>query len=1063
MNTNTKPWYDFNVIANNKEPGHVIALPYPELTDALTGETTSYKRSLNGIWKFHHQYGTHRMPEDYAASALDDAAWDDMEVPSVWQLKGYGKPIYLASSFPQAVGVDLDKVPDIDDSQNEVGIYRRTFHIPLGWKDREVYLFFGAAKAALTVFINGTEVGYSQGSMTPAEFNITAYLRPGENQLTAVVYRYSDGTYFEDQDMWFLSGIYREVYLYSEPKAALRDFYLETDLNDTFTAASARLTLTLDNHADAEASLKITARLQRKGHKISLGAVEQVIPADSSTTSVLHGFIEHPALWSAEQPNLYDLIITITDSEGKTEYKKVHHGIKKVEIQNGVFFVNGKNIKLKGANRHDFDPDHGWAVPKETYHKDILLLKQHNFNAVRTSHYPDDPYFYDLCDIHGIYVMDECDLETHGIGMRIDMNAFGQEDYEMPHFDIFPGNEEKYYPAILDRVTRMVLRDRMHPSIIIWSLGNESGNGEAFVAMYDRVKQLDATRPVHYEGDLNRPCSDFFSKMYLPPNAMDMLAASQDINSQKLDIAGSAIMSSPLASGMFQMPAALVKGRPLMLCEYAHAMENSLGNFKEYWDVFQRHDNIVGGFVWDFVDQAIRQKHADGDRWLYGGDFEEAESNYYFCANGVVGADRQPHPSLFEAKRVLQNIAVEAVDVNQGLIKIQNRYSFTDLAEFRLVWNVRAEGCRIAGGYLDELKLAPQQDMTCVLPLADIQLPEAECFLNLQFELKADTSWAPHGYPVACQQLLLKAEDLPAEDLPQHAAVLAAQKLHVTETKGNINVVNENICVTIGAKTGFITQLGIAGRNLLSGPLKPNYYRAMIDNDRGFANFSPKQLIPTLKELAWRYVADEMQLIDCNIQDSNGEILVVVRYEHKLFAGNIVLAYYINPAGSIRVRHTAAPLDKPFRIGMSAVIPAAYDQFCWYGRGPHESYCDRKTGADVGRYTAALKELEHNYMRPQENGNRTDVRWLKITDPHGCGFTLSDMTNAYLHFSAHRYSQDELDQCEHIYELPCHDEIYLYIDALQCGVGGDLPGFNLLKTPYVIQEGKTYIQEFEIR
>lgn len=1058
MNTNAKPWYDFDVIARNKEPGHVLALPYPGLTEVLAGKTTPYKRSLNGTWKFHHQYGTDRLPKNFASSGLDDAAWDDIEVPSVWQLKGYGKPIYLASSFPQAVGVDLNKVPNIDDSQNEVGIYRKTFHIPLTWEDREVYLFFGAAKAALSVFINGIEVGYSQGSMTPAEFNITAYLHTGENQLTAVVYRYSDGTYFEDQDMWFLSGIYREVYLYSEPKAAVRDFYLETNLNDTFTAASARLTLTLSNRSNSETSLNVAAELQRKGQKISLGIVEQVIPAGSTTTAVLNGLLENPVLWNAEQPNLYDLLIAITDSEGKTEYKKVRHGVKKVEIQDGVFLVNGKSIKLKGANRHDFDPDHGWAVPKETYHKDILLLKQNNFNAVRTSHYPDDPYFYDLCDIYGIYVMDECDLETHGIGMRMELNAIGRKDYEIPRHDVFPGNEEKYYPAVLDRVTRMVLRDRVHPSIVIWSLGNESGNGEAFVAMYDCVKQLDTTRPVHYEGDLDRPCSDFFSKMYLPPNAMDMLANGQDVDSSKLDIAGSAIMSSPLASGMFQLPAAIVRGRPMILCEYAHAMENSLGNFKEYWDVFLHHDNIAGGFVWDFVDQSIHWKSADGDRWLYGGDFDETESNYYFCANGVVGADRQPHPSLFEAKRVLQNIAVEAVDLNQGIIEIYNRYYFTNLAEFRLVWNIQAEGCQIAGGYLDELKLEPQQSMTCVLPIADMQLPETECFLNLQFEFKADTSWAAHGYPVACQQLLLKTAAL-----PQLAAIPTAQQLHVTEVNEDIIIANENICVTINTKTGFITQLSITGRNLLAGPLKPNYYRAMIDNDRGFASFSPKQLIPTLQELAWRYVADEMQLIECNIQDDNGEILIAVRYEHKLFDGNIVLEYYINPAGSIRVRHTAAPLDNPFRIGMTTILPAVYEQFSWYGRGPHETYCDRKTGADVGRYTATLNELAHNYMRPQENGNRTDVRWLKITDSHGCGFTLTDMTNTYLNFSAHSYSQDELDQCEHIHELPYHDEIYLQIDALQCGVGGDLPGFSLLKTPYVIQGGKTYTQEFAIR
>ena len=1058
MGDTVRKWKDFEIIAQNKEPGHVIAVPYADRQAAIQREDTPYRRSLSGEWRFYHQYGVD-LPDGCTSADLDDRGWDTIDVPSVWQMRGYGKPIYLAASFPNVIGVDIDNVPDIDDSRNEIGVYRRSFELPAFWQGRATYLHFGAVKAALSVYINGHEVGYSQGSMTPAEFNITPYLKEGTNQLTAVVYRYSDGTYFEDQDMWFLSGIYREVYLYSEPQAALRDFYIRSELNADFSSAETTVELYLSNKGAEPATVRVIAELLGDGETISLGEVYEEIPAEGDTRAEIAAGISSPALWSAEKPNLYTLVLTIEQEDGSAEYKTIHHGYKKVEIRGNVLLVNGRNIKLKGTNRHDFAPDNGWAVPREKYLEDVLLMKRHNINAIRTSHYPDDPYLYELCDIYGLYVMDECDVETHGIGMAIDFNNIGGDGKEgkLPRLDIFPGNNERYSPAVLDRAERMVRRDRNHPSVVIWSLGNESGFGEAFVRMYRHIKSLDDTRPVHYEGDPNPACNDFFSKMYLPPDAVELLAKGEDVSADRVDGSESLIKSSPLASVFFPMSAAAVQGRPIILCEYAHAMENSLGNFREYWDVFNRYDNIAGAFIWDFVDQSIRQKAAQGDQWLYGGDFGEDESSFYFCANGLVAADRTPHPSMYEVKKVQQNIAVGAEDISAGRLRIRNDHRFTDLSDFCLVWRVEAQGRMIAGGYDDSLALAPQNEMEYSLPLDGITLPDSECFLNVRFELKEDTVWASHGFVVASEQLLLREKPADTVSEPVYGGAL-----HVSEANGESIVRNENICLTIGSKTGFITSLSIRERPLLAGPLRPNYFRAMIDNDRGFASFSPKQLIPTLEGYRWQHAADEMRLIECKIQDQGPGILITSRYEYELFAGEVVLEYIVHPNGRVKIRHTVTPLEQPYRIGMTAALPACYDRFTWYGRGPHETYCDRKTGADVSVYSAALDDLQHDYMRPQENGNRTDVRYLKVCDAYGGGFTLKDTTGYYLGFSAHPYSQDELDACEHIHELPRHNEVFLQIDALQCGVGGDLPGFALLKSAYIIEEGKEYTQEFEI-
>jgi beta-galactosidase len=547
--------------------------------------------------------------------------------------------------------------------------------------------------------------------------------------------------------------------------------------------------------------------------------------------------------------------------------------------------------------------------------------------------------------------------------------------------------------------------------------------------------------------------------MYLPPNAVDMLADGLDSLAEKMDICGEMIIDTPLASSLLEVSASLVQSRPILLCEYAHAMENSLGNFREYWEVFERHDNIAGGFIWDFVDQSIRRKTPSGDRWLYGGDFNEGESSYYFCANGLVSADRKPHPSLFEARRVMQNISVRALDLGSGRITIHNKHYFTDLNDFRLLWRIEAEGVFVAGGYDDALSLPPQGTMEYVLPIADLVLPEAECFLTVSFALKHETSWADQGFITAVNQL-------PLRDAPERPVPAPGQggPLTVEKSEDETRVFNENISLSLGNTTGFVTGLSLAGRPVLNGQLRPNYYRALTDNDRGIANLDPPNFLPIVEGLAWKTVPDELELAGMEVQSQEASVLIHCRYRHPLFEGEVVLDYEIYPGGRLLVRHTACPKElQPYRIGLTAPLSGEFRHFKWYGRGPHENYCDRKTGADVSVYSADVDELGHDYMRPQENGNRCDLRWLAIEDDYGWGLSLRDTTGRHMGFSAHPYSQDELDAAEHIHELEKrNDAVFLQLDALCCGVGGDAPGFTLLKTPYAIRAGQSYVQEFEL-
>ena len=669
-------WENPEIFKINKEDGHAIMMPFDSEKDALSAKESSYKQSLNGKWKFYWQRGLKNQPDNFQLTSFDDSHWDEINVPSVWQTQGYSVPYYYASTFPKAFSRSKGKIPSIDHDMQEIGFYRKSFTLNENFNGREIFLHFGAAKSALEVYVNGEFVGYSQGSMTPHEFNVTKVLKPGENVITAKLYRYSDGSYLEDQDMWWLCGIYREVYLFAEPKLCLRDFYFKTDFDDSYTDSNVTLNMYINNYNNIRGKMTASAKLiDSNNGEILLGTKETELSGGNEAVTFTET-VKAPEKWSAETPNLYTLVMTI-ELDGKIICVKTYKvGFKKVEIKGEKIYYNGMPLMIKGVNRHDFDCDNGWAVPREIYTQDLDIMKQNNINSIRTSHYPDDPYFYDMCNKYGFYVMDECEVETHGVRRKG-----------------VPGSNPVWTGAVVDRMQRMVLRDRNNPCVFMWSLGNEAGDGSNFMEMKKAALALDNSRQFHYEGDFDLTKSDVISRMYPTKDIMEKLGNKQPITISLYDN-----IANQLAADSKPIKAEMYEGKPVVLCEYAHSMENSLGNFQEYIDDFEKYDNMCGGFIWDFVDQALHVKDENGnDNYLYGTDFQGQEphklidipnttamtgSNVYFCANGIIGADRKPHPQIVEVKHGYQNIGITAVDASTGEFKLKNKFLFTNLSDF---------------------------------------------------------------------------------------------------------------------------------------------------------------------------------------------------------------------------------------------------------------------------------------------------------------------------------------------------------------------------------------------
>ena len=1037
-------WENPEIVKVNKEDGHDLALCYDKAEAAEGRGTSPYKLSLNGKWKFFWYKGVGELPAKYRSPDFDDSCWEDITVPGVWQFqKDYSKPWYYANSFPNCICVDKKKIPCIDIAGQEVAMHRTTFTLPSGWDGREIFLHFGAVKAGISVYLNVEYVGYSQGSNTPHEFDITALVKPGVNTLAAEVYRYTDGTYLEDQDMWFLSGIYREVYVYSEPKVCIRDFFAKTLLVNDYTDADLDLDIYLKNYTGEAKTATVEASLLTASEPVELGKLEVTMNEKDAKLNFRQR-IEKPSLWSTESPTLYTLIMKIT-CDGKETSKAIRVGFRQIEIKGEKILVNGKPLLIRGVNRHDYDPDHGWAVPDERYIQDLNIMKRNNINSIRTSHYPNDPRFYDLCDEYGFYVMDECDLETHGVRRK---NV--------------PGDNPMWTKAVVDRMERMVLRDRNRPCVFMWSLGNEAGDGSNFLRMKEAALRLDTTRQFHYEGDFDFTKSDVISRMYPTEDQVEKLGKKEPLTITWFDN-----IANSLAADSKPIPKELYT-KPVVFCEYAHAMENSLGNFQEYMDAFEKYDNLCGGYIWDFVDQAIHKVNKDGeDMWLYGTDYNEKDlwikppyntcaivgSNTYFNANGIIASDRKVHPSIHEVRKVYCEIQIKAIDLEKGLFLLKNKQMFSDLKKFDIQYLITENGEKIKEGILKRASfenLAPLSEMEFTFDYGLDKMPEGEVIVTFSFIRRDDCRFAKAGYEQGFDQFILKkADEKPAKEYEDNVLIEGTEKLFTVKGEGFVYTF----------KNGLLCSLIKDGKEYLKGELKPNYYRALTDNDIDYINFVPP-LIPVHPLHAWRVASSTLRT----------KATLIHRYSHTAYIEASIsavgmkdakLSYTVYPDGRIDVKEEGTPIMDMVRFGTVLTMDRAFENVKWYGKGPHENYIDRRVGARVGLYEMTVTDLEHHYMRPQENGHRTDIRTLEVTDKDGKGLRFTHKGETF-EFNCHHYTVNDLDDATHIHSLKHKDFTTVCIDHKQRGIGGDTPGNACLREPYIMHGNTKYEFEFSI-
>lgn len=1039
-------WENPEIFKINKEDGHAIMMPFDSEKDALSAKESNYKQSLNGKWKFYWQRGLKNQPENFQLTSFDDSHWDEINVPSVWQTQGYSVPYYYASTFPKAFSRSKGKIPSIDHDMQEIGFYRKSFTLNENFNGREIFLHFGAAKSALEIYVNGEFVGYSQGSMTPHEFNVTKVLKPGENVITAKLYRYSDGSYLEDQDMWWLCGIYREVYLFAEPKLCLRDFYFKTDFDDSYTDSNVTLNMYINNYNNIRGKMTASAKLiDSNNGEILLGTKETELSGGNEAVTFTET-VKAPEKWSAETPNLYTLVMTI-ELDGKIICVKTYKvGFKKVEIKGEKIYYNGMPLMIKGVNRHDFDCDNGWAVPREIYTQDLDIMKQNNINSIRTSHYPDDPYFYDMCNKYGFYIMDECEVETHGVRRKG-----------------VPGSNPVWTGAVVDRMQRMVLRDRNNPCVFMWSLGNEAGDGSNFMEMKKAALALDNSRQFHYEGDFDLTKSDVISRMYPTKDIMEKLGNKQPITISLYDN-----IANQLAADSKPIKAEMYEGKPVVLCEYAHSMENSLGNFQEYIDDFEKYDNMCGGFIWDFVDQALHVKDENGnDNYLYGTDFQGQEphklidipnttamtgSNVYFCANGIIGADRKPHPQIVEVKHGYQNIGITAVDASIGEFKLKNKFLFTNLSDFNCKWVIKAEGEEVLSGELGQIECAPLEECNIKIDFDSSKLPkDKEVILTVSFETTKESLGIEKDYEIAFEQFIINAMPQPKDDNADGNLDFDINGKRVTVKGDNLEVIVDD---------GKIVSYKIEGKELLKAPLMPNYFRALTDNDIDFLNFTP-QWAKFHPFYAWQRATHHTRADKTEVIKNNNAVEIHIAFSTAGLKKSVA-TYRVYPDGRLYVFHSAVPTKGMLRFGYQMTMDKSMEYITWYGRGPKPTYIDRKLGSKIDLYKSSVTDFEYRYMRPQESSNRCDVRYFTLTDKNGFGIKVNAYYDNPINFSAYHYTTDGLEKATHINDIPYEDITTVNIDHRQLGVGGDLPGQAFVREPYTMPKGQKQEYSFVI-
>ena len=974
-------WDDPSILQVNTLPPHAQMMTYPSSEAALVDDDrqSDWYQSLNGNWKFKWSKNPASRPRDFHQPDFDDSGWGMIEVPSNWQAHGHGIPIYTNVRYPFTVNP-----PRAPREFNPVGSYRHRFSLPEGWDERRTLIHLAGVNSAYYLYVNGKEVGYSQGSRTPAEFDISKYLVAGENLLTVEVYRWCDGSYFEDQDFWRLAGIFRDVYLWSREDKGIEDFRIRMDLDEQYR--------------DAELKVDFKCYGNTGGHQVqaTLTAPDGSQLMDRRIPVANGGFSEqvvNPLKWTAETPHLYRLHLTLLDSNSRViEVIPWQVGFREVAIIDGVYCINGVPVKMKGVNRHEHHPD-GWHhIPRESMLEDIQIFKRNNINAVRTSHYPNDPYFYKLCDRYGIYVMDECNNETHG-----KRKLSGQEIF---------------VPMQLNLIQRMVHRDKNHCSVVLWSLGNEAGKGAGPQAMYDWLHAYDPSRPIHAEFSNNT--ADIASDMYAAPGT--------------------------LKGG---------KNRPYVLCEYTHAMGNSNGNLSEYWDHIYGEKHHMGGYVWDFVDQGLRQSIPESyhDRigkgpvektfFAYGGWWEDAQDIYNdgnFCMNGLVATDRTPHPGLFAVKYVYRNIHTTPVDREQDRLSVRNWFDFANIKDVADgSWQVLKDGILYAEGDIAPLDVPAHESRPVTLKLPKIPVDDgAEYLLNLSYTAKAGLSeLVPVGHELAWEQFVLR------ERLAPTPAKVEGE-LQVKEDGDSVSVSGDAFTLTFDKKLGTLNDYRHQGRKLLSEGPRPEFWRAHTDNDRPSYTRHSSDL--------WKDAGDNWVVQSTQVtEEATCAVIRCTALLPDLYDAQLTITYTVHPNAAVDVVYDYQPgkmpenkgkkeLGAPFRYGVKLQIPAEFEQVEWYGRGPEPTYSDRMF-EPIGIYENSVDGLWVEYARPQENGNRSEVRWLTLSDDTGQGLRISGMPE--FNFAARRYSRQAMESAAYSFEMERSEVIHLNLDKQQTGVGGN--------------------------
>ena len=1001
------PWQDATVTHINRMPMTAHYLPFTSENGALAqlkmddarrfqlNTQNERRRSLDGVWKFKLVKNPSLALTDFFKTSYNVNDWQNINVPGSWELQGFDAPIYTDVTYPFKANP-----PFVPQDYNPVGHYVHEFTVPENWKGMDVIMDFEGVESAFYLWINGKMVGYSEDSRLPAHFNISKFLKKGKNRLAMKVFRFSDGSYLEDQDYWKYSGIERNVFIQARPKSRMNDYVLGNKL--------------INQYKDGNFTLDVNMLNPQKGQKVEVKVLsatgkslfKQIQNITSPADTLIHfeKLLKSVQPWSAESPYLYTLVINTTDRNGRVEESVAQpFGFRTIEMKNGQLLVNGVAITIKGVNRQEHNAVHGRTLSIGEMVKDVKMMKQFNINAVRTSHYPNYSEWYQLCDKYGLYMVGEANIECHGI-----------LDTEYKQL----ADREDWYPAFHDRMCRMIKRDRNHTAIIIWSMGNESGYGKSFEKLYDMSKAMDPTRPVQYEGGGYYAKSDIYCPMYAR-----IWSLRRHVNQRD--------------------------ERPLILCEYAHAMGNSEGNLKDYWDLIYKYDQLQGGFIWDWVDQTIAKTDDKGHKyWAYGGDmgFVGVVNDSNFCANGLVAADRSLHPHIWEVKKVYQNIAFEPVAFMQNRIKVTNRFDYTTLDNYQLVWAVEANGETIRSGKMNFPPLLPHQAKEMEIPMGTLPAADnKEYFLTLRAFSKQATGAVPAGHEVAIEQMQLPVRLEKAQEQ-------VSGQIEKTETEDAITIQGKtnDFSISFSKKTGEMTSLKYDGKEMLLAGLQPNFWRGITDND--VANGTQERCA------TWREAGKNMVLKSIKTQADTRKATVMADFDMPEQESQVQITYQMLANGNVEVNMHFIPGNKALpempRLGMRMILKGDYDQMTWLGRGPQENYADRKSGYLIGKYSASVWEQYHPYVRAQETANKCDVRWFTLASKAGAGIRVEGAEP--LSVSAWNFPQDDLlyvpSTIEHRHGgcVDKKDMVWVNIDHLQMGVGGDNTWGAMVHPEYTI-------------